>query len=233
MKLNPISRRAALVGLTTAGLSGCMPPKYKVRCKLTVTAEVNGRVVTASGVREGVVYDQPKWLPTSGGISSGGWGEAVILELGGNRVLVAGLRGFHNGRPTYDTWNTIGILAGPSNRANTWSDGRNPAYDNVARRRSLGPIEVPPSRQPMFIEFPDRRQATGMVRDPEVLARGGIDGVMVTKATIELTRDRIYTGKPEETFPWLRDALEASRRGGGRVSDPPYYPSDILLRRRR
>ncbi|NBB14132.1 hypothetical protein GVN21_02030 [Caulobacter sp. SLTY] len=86
----------------------------------------------------------------------------------------------------------------------------------------------------MFIEFPDRRQSTGIVRDPEVLASAGVDGIMVLKVTIELTRDRIYTGRPEKAFPWLVRSLEEVRAGSGPLREvTDYYPSDILLRRKR
>ena len=232
MNLNSFSRRAVLIGLTSAGLPGCMPPKYKARCRLTVTAEVDGRTVTASSVREQVTSDQPSWLPTSGGVGSRIHGEGVILLLGGNRVLVAGLRGFHDGRPTTDPWPFISKLGGRSNGADNWSNGQNPAYDDIASRRSLGLIDIPASRQPMFIEFPDRRQSAGVIHDPEALANIGTNGIRVLKATIELTRDRIFTGKPDETFPWLRDSLKAAR-AGSILSDGSwdYRASDILLER--
>ena len=64
-------------------------PTYAYRYRMTVEVEVDGQMKTGSGVIEGWVSRQPQFLPDVSLIQTGDRGDAVFVDLGDNRNLVA------------------------------------------------------------------------------------------------------------------------------------------------
>jgi hypothetical protein len=221
MKLDPISRRAALVGLTTAGLSACTT-SGRSRYRMDVTVEVGGRSFFGAGVAESETIQPVEWLP-NGGVITRVKGEAAIVELGESRVLVATLRGYN-----------YSPMAEPRSRAkDSWNGAP------FAAPKGSSPTPVHPNFLPAFAFFEDRRDPTSYVMlDPIGLAEDRADGLVLKRATLVSTHERIFSGRPQRIFPWLEGSLEAAKKANLNIDgskydgdDPELWASDLLLRR--
>ena len=208
-------------------------PTYTHRYRLTIEVEVDGKVRSASSVIEVRIYDHRNSLiPSHGSYSSSYSGEAVLLELGEGRNLLA-LLGFG---PTGGS--------GPYSISTLARDVINPLPSDkgVASFRMMSRIgigkktELTGQQIPTLVTFSDlRRPETARLLSIADIPRELGPTVRFRSAWIEITNDAV-TRNLAEKIPWIkqetgRPALVAYHAWlAGNKTGPGSEP-EILFRR--
>lgn len=201
-----INRRALLAApVLAAPLAGCIVPEYRTRFRLMIDGVFEGRKVFGSSVMERAVSDPNHWW-TGGVLISRYRGEATLVDLGADRVLVAlmhrwnavNAKPFPSYEPGWAPGRAFRTLVSAESR---WKGGRNAAEAELSRLKSSPTVLLTPREMPVMAVFESRHDPNSGV----ILAYGatGPTGFTLTRAAVEITRDRLFTGKPAETFPWL------------------------------
>ena len=197
-----------------------------VRYRLTLEAEVDGRVKTGSGVIE-VTYSKNNDPISQAEFSIDVRGEAVVLDLGSRGTLFALLKGDTDGRsgPEYLVLRAFDLPGGALPR---------PIVSGLRQVQQLsGERELPLTTLPLLVRFRDLNDPLTVERvDPLDLEKSFGPSVKLTRATLEIVPAGIWpfswlgiTGEPLTTgietrlpwwngpFPWLRPL------GGGVFAD--------------
>ncbi|WP_400771511.1 hypothetical protein [Methylosinus sporium] len=190
-------------------------PIATIRYRLTLLAEVEGRLMSGASVVEVDYYDgslnpdRPPDLPPVGAYASG---EAVVVDMGARGVLFATLTDAE-GRPRIQR----GANDASADHIVTYAFAQPPIRqkEDLGRLRAItGRIALPLTKLPLLVRFRDLADPRTVERvDPENLAASFGPGVRLVGATIEITNDPL-TNKIEATLPWLRikDAGDRSQR---------------------
>jgi len=209
----------AYIVLILLGIYGFWELKYpsdSFRYKLTLVVDDNGKVITASSVRQVTVRNGPKFTPESNP-DVNLKGEAMVVDLGEKGVLFVVLRSESDIDYGYRiAFETFPELGGTGNGISK--------YGEFKAKRELGFDKLP-----MLVWFRDINdpKTVGWV-DPNDLEKTFGKGVKLVSATIEMTDERVTTGI-EKGLTWL----QAWRKGGGTISGKFYSdnpsPEELLI----
>jgi hypothetical protein len=169
-----------------------------VRYRLTLEADVAGKPAIGSGVIEVTREDNRRVFGSLGGFGAEVDGEAVILDLNGQGLLFALLRGSgelpeYKSHPMNVLFYAFPILANAQ------------GYLAALRKlKALHPTaDLPFDLLPMLVRFRDlNNPASVELVQPNDLAAAFGPGVRLKKATITITDDPVTTGI-EHKLPWL------------------------------
>ena len=191
---------AVFAWIVLGGMMGCHLafPSYTHRYRLTLEAEADGEVRRGSGVVE------VTWQRVPEDSKSGPWdeyvrGEAVVVDLGRDRVLLAGLYSSCCEIPAVRSPQLVFTAFGMKPQA--------PTKKNLtAIRRLRGQSrELRPEAMPSLKWLSDRADpATARPMRVRQMPSEIAPGVRLVRATVEVTEDRVTTGIGDR-LPWVRD----------------------------
>jgi len=181
-------------------LTGCGSLSETIRYRLTINVEVDGKVVSGSGVIQVKQSDTRGLFGSIGGFGNEVSGDAVVVDLGTHGALFALLRGPKAG---------YGDLGGPAWMLfDAFADLLKSETDPLPRVRLLR--EQHPRRVlrfdqiPMLVKFRDLNDPKSVEQiDPRNLGAAFASGVVLRDALIEVTEDPLTTGI-EVKLPWLK-----------------------------
>jgi hypothetical protein len=196
-----------------------------VRYRLTLDAEVDGKLKTGSGVIE-VTYSKNNDPISRAEFSIGVRGEAVVLDLGQRGTLFALLKEGEDNRsgPDYIVLRAFNFSGGALPR---------PVERGLSDVRKLsGKVELPLRSLPLLVRFRDINDPLTIEKvDPLDLEKSFGPGVRLTGATLEIVPSGIWpfswlgiTGEPltdnlEKKLVWLKGTkggyLDGKFAGGG------------------
>ncbi|MDX2288452.1 MAG: hypothetical protein NW217_06485 [Hyphomicrobiaceae bacterium] len=223
-----------------------LTPTYMFRYRLSLSAVVDGNVITGSAVQESRIRLEPKILPEQQGATTRVVGEAVVVDLGDRGKLFALLkmdeqrikpqRGIEAGSPDYD-W--LALAAFDMTKGAPGALRWQKMNEFIGEQRALVADRIP-----LLVRFRDISDPLTIERvDPENLARSFGIGVYLKEARIEIVDAGIwplnrwgFTGEPvtmgiEEVLPWIswpRDRLLAHGRGENPLRMPNQSPRGYL-----
>ncbi len=209
-----VLRRTLSIGAVCAALAplaACGGPTYRYRYRLTVWIEVNGRLVSGSGVREIRVADVNA-LPNPGSlVTTRTHGDAIPIDLGDGRVLFMLNYGYQTPQQsakdftTIEEWSPTALFSQAIGNPNLWSGGQNALLQRLSSLGSTQPIDVAAGALPAMAFLLDRRRPdTARLVDPVDIAEAVGTSVELHKASIELTTEPVTRGI-EQWLPWLSD----------------------------
>lgn len=193
-------RWLAALWILASILTGCGGSLSEtIRYRLTINVEVDGKLVSGSGVIQVKQSDTRGLFGSMGGFGNEVSGKAVVVDLGPHGTLFALLRGPKAG---------YGDLGGPAwMLLHAFADLLKSETDPLPRVRLLR--EQRPRRVlkvdeiPMLVEFRDLDDPKSVEQiDPRNLAATFGSGVVLRDAVIEVTEDPLTTGI-EVKLPWL------------------------------
>jgi hypothetical protein len=190
-----------LLCLSALCLGGC-GKSYEWNQKLTVTVE------TPSGDVSGSAVTAISWNKNffSGGWGGAAWhsqvkGEAVVVDLGGGRMLFALLS--HSGSSDYIANLATRLVMDTTKRA--WSTQAFAGVRNLPK-----PAQVPPKLYPLLVTFADINDPKTVTKlDPANLAAAFGPGYALKGVTLEITDEAVTTGAVEKVLEWLGPYPEA------------------------
>jgi hypothetical protein len=167
-------------------------PTYSCRYRMTVNVEVDGQLRSGSSVIEFIVAKQMRFLPDVNPIAFDAKGEAVFVDLGEGRNLIALLA-----MGEYALDGNIGFHVVPSHFNIDFDRG-------LASLPSLrGKWELPSNQLPTLVTFSDpNNSATVRVIRPNQLEQVFGANVHWRGVQIEMTTDAV-THKIESRLPWV------------------------------
>jgi hypothetical protein len=184
-------------------------PTYTYRYRLTLEVEVDGQVRAGSSVVEVKSFASSGWglqpyykLQTL-------TGEATLVDLGKDQVLVALLEGVledgrldrRHGREWVGVGPT-GLLSKLYGTSLEWFKERSPGMNELTQKRGLR--ELQPNQLPTLLAFRDANDPkSAFVVDPSDLAAAFGSSVRLMKATIEIVDANVTSGI-EKKLPWLK-----------------------------
>jgi hypothetical protein len=182
------------------------PPIGAYRFRLTLAVSVNGEARSASSVIQIGTRSQPRIFPDAPTVLSRVSGDAVFLDLGSGRNLMAlltmGPKGFEG----------EGFIRLAPKVFDFPPYGGAPHWIPMGSKKTIANSDIP-----MLVTFDDIRNPLSVrVVEPENFGQVFGDGVKLESVTIELTNDPITRGI-EEKLPWLEqlakkgEALDGSR----------------------
>jgi hypothetical protein len=213
--LIPFAIIAAVIGGLVLAYKIAYPTMvYKYR--MTVEVEVNGEIKSGSSVIEVDRYLTPKWLPGGGMRISHVYGDAVFVDLGSGRNVIAALS-VRGGRPSWATaehWPNW--IKGP--------DGRTATFPMPLRRTALiGDL-------PMFVTFTGINNPMTLLRvSPEQFETILGSGIKLKGVYVETTRDPI-TRSIAQHLPWFKNWPTGRTLSGGSHDADTYthlFPDDL------
>jgi len=184
------------------GLYKLQYPTYAYRYRMTVSVEVDGRVRSGASVIEGRVSTQPQFLPDVNRLQFRERGDAVFIDLGNNRNLVALLAsGTFAERPGFDRLAPAHFKLRFRNSS-----------ELAALPKLRGSWALEPSDWPTLVTFSNPTDpATARMVKPEQFEEVFGPGVVWRGVTMEMTRDAISWGI-DAHFPWVPQ-LKSRQRG--------------------
>lgn len=210
-----------IVGVLIVGMVvwyGVSYPSVTVRYRLTLEAQADGELKTASGVRE-VTYSKGLAVGGQGALSIGVRGEAIALDLGDRGTLFALLSAGLDGRSGAE-WIVL--------RAFDFDGGSMPSPFEEGIKQVLrlsGKRELPLDTLPKLVRFrdPGDLRSVEWVNPLNIGGRFGADAKLV-RVTLEIVRAGIWplndygiTGEPLTSGiesklawwnrPWLDDGV--------------------------
>jgi hypothetical protein len=165
---------------------------------MTVEVEVDGKMHTGSSVIEVQLETQPQFLPGVGLVVQKVSGEAVFVDLGEGRNVVALLASGPRGQGV-----NFPASAVPEHYRLSYTDEDLVKFPHLTGRWQLDPQAPPESSVPTLVTLGDLNDPTTakIVRPDEFPQVFGAD-VKPPTITIEMTRDRV-TRAIEKKLPWL------------------------------
>jgi hypothetical protein len=192
---------ALLIG---SGLAWCKfaYPSYTYRYRMTVEVDVGGVVHTGSNVIEVTAQKQPAFVWGVTPVLSTVKGDAVFVDLGEGRNVIALLASGPNGNDVDYPGRLINLVYGLS-----YEDRDLPKFPVLKGSRDL-----PPQLLPTFVTFADLNDPkTARVVSPDEFNRVfGID-VHLKRAWIEMTTDPVTKGI-EKKMPMLNSHRDTMQR---------------------
>jgi len=176
-------------------------PTYTCRYRMTVNVEVDGKLRSGSSVIEFQISKQMRFLPDVNPIKFDAVGEAVYVDLDGQRGLMALLK---SGTNATDGNFPLRVV---------------PAHFKLDMDRQLaslpglrGKWELPANELPTLVTFSDaNRSATLRIVHPDQLEQAFGAGVHWRGIVIEMTTDPVTHGL-ESRLPFLVSEKNALRR---------------------
>jgi hypothetical protein len=195
-------------------------PTYTYRYRMTVEVMVDGAVRSGTSVIEVKVQKQPKFGQAPPQVSRF-YGEAVFVDLGGGRNVIALLAAGPKAEDVDYSYNVVPTLFGL-----TFKD------EDLAKLADLqGAREVPAAHMPTFVTFPD-------LNDPKTVRVVGLGefedvfgpDVHFKQVWIEMTGDPV-TGGIEKKLLWWGKPLPWVRPTGPNtgVDTRPFVPGKYRL----
>jgi hypothetical protein len=217
--------RLGIIALTAVGvfaLYNLSYPTYSCRYRMTVNVEVDGQMRPGSSVIEFSATKQMRFLPDVIPIRFDAEGEAVFVDLGGQRSLVALLQAGEYGQD-----GDFPVRLVPKHFR--WQNTEN-QFASLPKLR--GKWELPSNELPTLVTFADaHNSATLRVVRPDQLEQVFGPGVRLGGVVIEMTTDAVTRGL-EARLPFLvsqRGALRSANQNPHR-----FIPSyDAFLRSSR
>lgn len=216
-------RWIVLVALVAAISFKIVFPTYHYRYRMTVEIEANGQVHTGTGVIGVSAVNQTALEGLLASFDMNYWGQAPVVDLGKDGVIVAILRptGFP---PSYQP-----PPAYPDNIAMSAYYGLEwgVPHSDVARNfRNLhnqtGQRTLEPSRYPCFVWLPNpENPATARPVMPTVFSKVIAPSVRLRSVKVEITTDR-NNNEIFKKLPWLSEMREEERKKPVRVPREPY-----------
>ncbi len=205
-----MKRLGILLAIAFAGLAVYVAAfSATVRYRLTLEAEVDGKLKTGSGVIE-VNYSKNNDPISNAEFSIDIRGEAVVLDLGQRGTLFALLKGDTDSRsgPDYIVLRAFNFSGGALPR---------PVTKGLSDVRKLsGKVELPLTSLPLLVRFRDINDPKTLEKvDPLNLDKSFGPGVKLTRTTLEVVSSGIWplswfgiTGEPittgvERKLEWL------------------------------
>jgi hypothetical protein len=202
-------------------LVSCWP--YTYRYKLIIAAEVDGEVVSASSVIEVAMTSQLQLPGNMGPYHFDVYGDAVYLDLGDGRNVVATLRFGPSGKSDFLPF-LAPRLFGSDDGLKFW-----PRHTGTNEARSLGAENIP-----VLVTFGDPRDPhTLLVVSPDQFPEFFGPDVRFLKAEIQMTRQPV-TRTIDTFLPWVGD-YEAEKIAAIQMREPtghgPSGPSTVFRRK--
>ncbi|MCA1533855.1 hypothetical protein I6F21_14935 [Bradyrhizobium sp. NBAIM03] len=196
-----LAKRLAALYVLLSALTGCGSLSETIRYRLTINVEIDGKLVSGSGVTQVKQSDTRGLFGSMGGFGNEVSGEAVVVDLGLHGTLFALLHGPKAG---------YGDLGGPASMLfHAFADSIKNETDPLAQVRLLR--EQHPHRVlkvdeiPMLVRFRDHNDPKSVEQiDPKNLAATFGDGVLLRDVAIEVTQDPLTAGI-QAKLPWLKD----------------------------
>jgi hypothetical protein len=193
-----------LIALAAYAAWSWIYPTYTYRYRMTVEVEADGKVHSGSSVVQVTYEIPPEWLLSANRLTPRVKGEAVFVDLGNGRNLIALLAAGQNADNVNYPYYIVPKLFGL-----TFSDEDLPKY---GRLQDSG--EIPASDLPTFVTFTDLNDPkTARVVEPYEFPEVFGEGVRFRGATIEMTRDAVTNGITEK-LPWI---LTLKGYSGGQI----------------
>jgi hypothetical protein len=168
-------------------------PAYTSRFRLTIEVETPDGLKTGSSVIQTRFWASGCWLPEACGLRTEAHGEAVFVDLGHGKNLVAILGWGPTGVDQEKLYELTRVALAPGRNVN-WKD----------EHELKGKGDLPPAYVPTFVTFSDLNDPkTARVVRPDQFEQVFGPGVRFKRAWIETTNDPI-TRKIEQILPWLR-----------------------------
>ena len=172
---------------------------YVHHFRLTVEAETPEGTKSASSVLKAVYVKSPKWIPQNTSLSSGLHGEAVFLDLGGGKNIVALLALGANG----EQWMGPDLAAralrgeGPEKMLKSFWYRDAPNW--------TGSADLTEPLLPALVTFadPTKPETVRVIRPDQVETEIG-PGFRFKRAWVEMTRDPIRR-ELKGRMPWVDD----------------------------
>ena len=210
---------AAVAGMY--GLYLYLFPTYTHRYRLTVEVEMDGKVVSGSGVIEVANQYLPPFLLSPFDHSTSIKGRAPLIDLGRHGVLLAVLRphSFHdnlNPRPVSARYLAVAAFYGAKAlpHGDGWMTPTGPAWREISKAK--GTRELSPEAYPGFVWLsdPTSRGSAVPVLDRD-MATTIHPSARIRSVVLEITSDR-FSDEIFQKLPWLSAALvDAQQRGIG------------------
>jgi hypothetical protein len=170
--------------------------------RMTVEVDVNGEIRSGSSVIRVERYVTPKWLPNGGLTISHVYGDAVFVDLGSQRNVIA----------------TLHVRAGGS----TSSSAENWPYWTTERNGQVAAFAIPLARtalrddqMPMFVSFTKLNDPTTLVRiAADRFERILGSGIKLKAVYVETSADPV-TRSIAQHLPWLKAWPRGQRLSGG------------------
>ena len=186
---------------------------YKHRYRLTIEVETGAGVKSSASVIEVSIREKASWVPQTGGVTASARGEAMFLDLGGGRNVIATLGFGPQGQEHKIEWlatETIGPLH---------PDAKVRIGGRIWQEASswTGHADLPPALIPTLVTFSDiNDSASARVVQPEEFERVFGPDVRFKRAWVEMTSDPVTTGI-EKKFPWWNGPFPWEQPMGGGV----------------
>ena len=186
---------------------------YVHHFRLTVEVETPTGLKTASSVLKAVYVESPKWVPQNTSLSSRLHGEAVFVELGSGKNIVALLALGANGEQ----------YLGPDLAARALrGEGPEKMLKSFWYREAsgwTGSAELVGSLMPTLATFVDPlKPETGRLLSTEEFSTAFGSGYRLKRIFVELTRDPTSRSIAER-LPWLQNKNDTQYPGWLRFSD--------------
>lgn len=166
--------------------------------KLTVSVMTPDGLKTGSATTAVWIEATPSWwgVGAGGAMNSSLRGEAVVIDLGGERFLF----GIFNG--SYDIWAGYRSIF-PEPKLPTKGDIRFEQFDQMETLHVTK--ELPREKYPLFVTFEDIHNPASVKRvDPDHLEVAFGPGFHLSAVTIAITDEPVTKGRVEDVLPWLR-----------------------------
>ena len=199
-------------------------PAYTNRFRLTIEVETPDGLKSGSSVIQTRFWASGCWLPEACGLRTEAHGEAVFVDLGHGKNLVAILGWGPTGTNQEKLYELTRVALAP---------GRNVSWRDEYKLKGKG--NLPPSYVPTFVTFSDLNDPkTARVVRPDQFEQVFGRGVHFKRAWIETTEDPV-TRKIEQKLPWWgrpgRPAVEAYRAWlNGQTTGPSIEPETVFKR---
>jgi len=198
---------------------------YTYRYRLTIEVETPAGAKSSASVIEVSIREKASWVPQTGGVTPSARGEAVFVDLGGGR-------------------NVIALLASGPNASNVdYPYYIVPTHFHLSNDHSAlmkysglqGQWDLPAQTLPTLVTFSDLNdpKTARLVRPEEFESVFG-KGVHFKRASVEMTNEPVTTGI-EKQLPWWnnpgRPANEAYRAWlAGETRGPSIGPETLFKR---
>jgi hypothetical protein len=199
--------RLGIIALVVVGVFALYKlsyPTYSCRYRMTVNVEVDGQLRSGSSVIEFSVTKQMQFLPDVNPIRFDAKGEAVFVDLGGQRSLIALLR---SGEFAQNGHFPLSVVPAHFNL------NRDHQYTSLASLR--GRWELADKDLPTLATFSDaNNSATLRVIRPDQLEQAFGPNIRWRGVVIEMTTDPVTRGL-ETRLPFLVSQKNTLRRAYG------------------